>query len=87
MIKMDFATFLTIAAVYTAMKYYRGEDLHLNSWMDYAAIGVFILFMFWLLRERRQADGSGDGENPRQSLAFRLGKSLNGVVRRFRGGT
>lgn len=56
------------------------------DWRDYAALTVFILLLGWLFSSRGSAGlVSPDGhEDSRQSLAFRLGKSLNRVRGRLR---
>lgn len=54
--------------------------------IDSALLVLFLIFFAWLLTGRSPGLESADGhEDSRKSLAFRLGKSLNGVRRRLRG--
>ena len=56
------------------------------GWPDAVALTVFFALLWLLLRKRRDATADAEGhEQPGQSLAFRLGKSLNRVRRGFRG--
>lgn len=56
------------------------------DWRDYTALTAFILLLGWLFSSRGSAGlvSADSHEDARNSLAFRLGKSLNRVRSRFR---
>lgn len=51
-----------------------------SGWLDHLALGLFLIFLWWLLSPgvRRQTghDGAGNG------FAFRFGKTLGRILRR-----
>ena len=57
-----------------------GGKLYSNGRADFAMFVLFMAFMVWLLSDRERRDGESAGER----LAFRLGKTLNGVLGRLR---
>lgn len=84
MIKMSFGTLVCFAAIFVIMKIAQGEPFpSFYSW-DFVALLAFIGFMYWLLRDRKNAGDSPDGQSTDKSIAFRLGKALNRVL--FRNG-
>lgn len=56
------------------------------DWRDYSAFAVFFLLLWWCFKPSRSAGlvGADTHEDARKSLAFRLGKSLNGIRRGLR---
>jgi cell division protein FtsW (lipid II flippase) len=84
MFRIDFATFLVVAAIYIGMKIASGEPMPSHGPLDLMAFGGFVVFMWWLLRNRESGGDSADGQGADKSIAFRLGKALNGVRRGFR---
>lgn len=84
MFRIDFATFAIIAAIYIGMKIASGEPMPSHGPLDLMAFGGFVVFMWWLLRNRERGGDSADGEGAHKGIAFRLGKALNSVRRGLR---
>lgn len=84
MFKIDFATFLIVAVIYIGIKIASGEPMPSHGPLDFLAFCGFIVFMWWLLRDRKSAGDSSNGQGADKSIAFRLGKALNGIRRGFR---
>lgn len=57
-----------------------------NGWIDVTGFFLFCGLMYLLLRERGSAEQAHAHESAAKSFAFRLGKALNRVIRRFRRG-
>jgi hypothetical protein len=56
------------------------------GWADVVALSVFGVLLWLLLRKRRDAGSDAEAhQEPGQSFAFRLGKSLNRVRRGLSG--
>ncbi len=84
MFRIDFATFLVVAAVYVGAKLLNGEAMPSHGPLDFIAFGGFVVFMWWLLRNRESGGDGTDGQGADKSIAFRLGKALNSVWRGVR---
>lgn len=85
MTNVSFATFISLFVMAAGLHWARGGEFRSHGILDELMIIPFFLLMWWLLRERRQTDGTADAEGAENKFALRLGKSLNGVIRRFRG--
>lgn len=57
---------------------------HSRGPIDNALLVAFLFFFAWLLSGSSRLVGADTHEDARQSFAFRLGKSLNGIRRGFR---
>jgi len=75
-------SYITVALIFIMPRY----ENQIWDWRDYAALGLFIPLLAWLLSSRSSSLVSADThQDSRDFISFRLGKSLNRVWRRLRG--
>lgn len=78
--KIDKAHGIALGVVFAALAIYRNPPKQAFEWGDYLMFWLLGLLLFWLLSHRSGGDAAGEDRTD-QSLAFRLGKTLNRVRR------
>lgn len=75
-------SYITVALIFILPRY----ENQIWDWRDYAALGLFIPLLAWLLSDRRsRLEGSDAHQDPSNLISFRMGQALNRVGRRLRG--
>lgn len=81
--KVDKAHGIALGVVFAALAVYNNPPTKPFEWGDYLMFGLLGLLLWWLLAPRPHRGAvEGGHEGARDSLAFRLGKAFNSVIRR-----